>query len=128
MIVFLSARIALLGLLLVGASLVNGKEALARCQIACDPNEYIFENSNRERLPEWMIQEFNSGSNEPGFRKLSLRLARNEIYARRGYIFRDQELQKYFDAKNWYRPVSRDVKLSPIEQYNVDLIKRYEDR
>ena len=28
--------------------------------------------------------------------------ARNEIYARRGYIFRSQELRDYFGSKSWY--------------------------
>ena len=33
-----------------------------------------------------------------------LRVLRNEIYARRGRIFKDKELQKYFEAQAWYRP------------------------
>jgi uncharacterized protein YegL len=31
-----------------------------------------------------------------------LRLARNEIYARRGRLFNDQYLQSYFNGKSWY--------------------------
>lgn len=31
-----------------------------------------------------------------------LRLARNEIYARRGRLFNDQYLQGYFNSKSWY--------------------------
>lgn len=31
-----------------------------------------------------------------------LRLARNEIYARRGRLFNDQYLQNYFNARSWY--------------------------
>lgn len=33
-----------------------------------------------------------------------LLLARNEIYARRGYIFQNEELNAYFSAKSWYEP------------------------
>lgn len=33
-----------------------------------------------------------------------LKLARNEIYARRGRKFVDQNLQSYFNGKSWYKP------------------------
>jgi hypothetical protein len=34
-----------------------------------------------------------------------LRLARNEIFARRGYIFSDAEMADYFAKKGWYKPL-----------------------
>ena len=34
-----------------------------------------------------------------------LRLARNEIYARRGYVFSDAEMVDYFAKKAWYKPL-----------------------
>lgn len=55
-----------------------------------------------------------------------LRIARNEIYARHGYIFQDESLQKYFDNKSWYTPVSRDVLLSEVERRNVAFIESFE--
>ena len=33
-----------------------------------------------------------------------LRVLRNEIYARRGRVFKDPILQKYFEAQAWYQP------------------------
>ena len=39
-----------------------------------------------------------------------LRLARNEIYARHGRMFREQELQSFFESRSWYEP-----KYSPDE-------------
>ena len=39
-----------------------------------------------------------------GFSDRELKLARNEIYARRGYIFSDPEMAEYFGKKEWYRP------------------------
>ena len=33
-----------------------------------------------------------------------LKLARNEIYARRGYIFEDAAMAEYFGRKAWYKP------------------------
>jgi uncharacterized protein YecT (DUF1311 family) len=56
-----------------------------------------------------------------------LRIARNEIFARRGFIFQSADLQAYFAAQPWYTPVSRQVTLSRIEQQNVDLIRAVEE-
>jgi hypothetical protein len=39
-----------------------------------------------------------------GFSDRELKLARNEIYARRGYIFSDPEMAEYFGRKEWYKP------------------------
>lgn len=55
-----------------------------------------------------------------------LRIMRNEIYARHGYIFDDAEMRKHFMSKSWYVPVTKNVQLSKIEKYNVDFIKQYE--
>ena len=63
-----------------------------------------------------------------GFSKSDLRFARNEIYARHGYIFKSEELQNYFNSQYWYYPDSSydDSDLSTLEKYNVDFIKSYE--
>lgn len=63
-----------------------------------------------------------------------LRLARNEIYARYGYTFEDEELQKYFLNKSWYEEDSSinkdtwsDDSLNEYEKANRDLIVSYEE-
>lgn len=58
-----------------------------------------------------------------------LRLMRNEIYARHGYTFSSADLQKYFGAKPWYKPLGNNsaVKLSDIETFNVELLRNMED-
>ncbi|HMS33984.1 MAG TPA: YARHG domain-containing protein [Ignavibacteria bacterium] len=58
-----------------------------------------------------------------------LRIMRNEIYARHGYIFKLPELREYFMKQSWYEPVNEDVtnSLSLIEKENIELIKRYEE-
>ena len=43
------------------------------------------------------------------FSASDLRLMRNEIYARHGYIFNDQNLQGYFSSQPWYRPGATTV-------------------
>lgn len=64
-----------------------------------------------------------------GLTKEDLRIARNEIYARHGYIFKSQDLRDYFSSKSWYQPTCSDassLSLNEYELYNVDLIKRHE--
>lgn len=61
--------------------------------------------------------------------KHELRLLRNEIFARHGYIFKSRDLQEHFNSKSWYHPITTstyDVHLNSIEQYNINLIKQYE--
>lgn len=64
------------------------------------------------------------------FAKPTLRLMRNEIWARHGYIFTAPDLQQYFTAQPWYTPGNSNdaIQLSDIEQLNVDLIKAMENR
>jgi uncharacterized caspase-like protein len=56
----------------------------------------------------------------------TLRLARNEILARRGQIFADKALAEHFAKFAWYSPVTDQPKLDAIEQQNLDLIRQYE--
>lgn len=56
-----------------------------------------------------------------------LRLAKNEIYARRGRKFKDSTIQAYFDGKSWYQgtiaPEDFDESmLSDIEKQNVQFL------
>ncbi len=58
-----------------------------------------------------------------------LYLARNELYARHGYVFRSQELKEYFADKSWYVPEVTKVPASefnPYEASNLELIRRLE--
>jgi hypothetical protein len=77
----------------------------------------IFANSDRVRLTPDMLR---------GLTRDQLRLARNEIYARRGRFFRDQQLAAYFSRFDWYKPYAWEVPLNPIEQANINLIASME--
>lgn len=60
-----------------------------------------------------------------------LRIARNEIYARHGRLFRDEALQAYFNSCDWYvGSVSADdfsdSVFNEYEMANKDLIVSYE--
>lgn len=60
--------------------------------------------------------------------KWELRLARNEIYARHGYVFKSSELARYFSDQSWYVPRRnfKESDLNSVEVYNVRFIKKYE--
>ncbi len=60
--------------------------------------------------------------------KDELRAMRNEIYARHGYSFKRREMRDMFDKKDWYMPISTDVrkKLTALEIKNEKLIKQFE--
>lgn len=62
-------------------------------------------------------------------RKEDLKIMRNEIFARHGYIFKTAEMKSYFNNQNWYVPSYENVTnlLSEIEKKNITLIKYYEE-
>ena len=86
-------------------------------------NDYILPDSDKRRLEDFEVMYLSADE---------LRLARNELYARHGRIFKDKTLSDYFNSKPWYvgtipaDKFNEDL-LSDIEKYNRDLIKKYED-
>ena len=86
-------------------------------------DEYILPDSNKRLLTEQDIDELDSEM---------LMLARNEIYARHGRLFKDESIQSYFNTKSWYKGVIppdefRQETLSEIEQTNAEFILKYEN-
>lgn len=57
-----------------------------------------------------------------------LRIMRNWIYARHGYIFKSPDLTEYFSKFSWYNPTSKNVtsQLNKIELANIQAIQAYE--
>lgn len=78
---------------------------------------FIFINSDRVRLSHEDLR---------GMSQQQLRIARNEIYARRGRFFRNPQLAAYFGRFAWYKPHSWDVSLNATEAANVKLITSME--
>lgn len=58
-----------------------------------------------------------------------LRVLRNEIYARRGRVFKDPQLQKYFASQSWYKPNPdfKDEMLGEKEYKNLAVIRVAEE-
>ena len=66
-----------------------------------------------------------------GKTKKELEILRNMIYAKYGYRFKRDDLFKYFSQFDWYQPTTSDAavayeRMSSIERYNIDFIKKYE--
>jgi hypothetical protein len=57
-----------------------------------------------------------------------LRVARNEIFARKGRFFKSADLDAHFRQFPWYQPFAWDTPLNPTEGYNVGLIQAEEQR
>ena len=57
-----------------------------------------------------------------------LRVLRNEIYAKHGRVFKDPNLQKYFETQIWYQPNPdfKDEMLSETESKNLAIIRETE--
>jgi hypothetical protein len=86
-------------------------------------SEYIIDGSDSRYLTD---------SDLDGLDADQLRLARNEIYARHGRRFNDEELQAYFDSKSWYSGTINpddftESMLNDYEIQNANLIKSRED-
>ena len=56
-----------------------------------------------------------------------LKIIRDEIYARHGMRFSDQDIQEHFDRQAWYHGVASNVdsKLTHVERQNIAFLKNY---
>jgi hypothetical protein len=68
-----------------------------------------------------------------GFARKEIMLMRNELYARHGCSFQDEEIRTYFEAQSWYDPdpdlLAIDFKREWFNEYetaNLDTILNYE--
>ena len=100
----------------------NSNDSTKETSRAHEVSGYIFYDSDTRYLTDEDLR---------GLSSWELKIARNEIYARRGRLFNDSSLQNYFDSCSWYNgyisPNSfNENSLNKIEQYNVKLIKKYE--
>lgn len=65
------------------------------------------------------------------YSKEELAYIRNEIFARYGYVFKEEPYKSYFSNKSWYQPdysigADTDI-LNSVEKQNVSLIKEMEN-
>lgn len=98
---------------------LSGNSSLADANVKKFDSTYIIKDSSSRLLTQNEMNKYDSDD---------LLLARDEIYARKGQIFANDGLQKYFNNKIWYKPdKTNSIKLTEIEQNNIDLIKQAEE-
>mgnify|MGYP000018426207 FL=1 len=80
---------------------------------------FIFPNSDSSYLSNAQVSALSDNN---------LQLAINEIYARRGRIFKDASLNTYFNSQSWYEgkytaeEFEKNVKFNTYEQKNLQLL------
>ena len=94
--------------------------------------EYLYAESASRLLTTADVSNFQAwypNSMFPGERSITQMII-NEMYARHGYIFKDQALTDYFAQKSWYIPRTADMEeiypvMNAVEQANVTLLRTY---
>lgn len=85
---------------------------------------YVLPNSDKELLTEADLE---------GLSAEQCQIARNEIYARHGRMFKDETIQAYFNSCDWYEGTIApddfdEANLTETEIANKDLIVEYEKK
>lgn len=91
--------------------------------------EYLKESKETDNPNyDWLSTREATSQDLENKSKEQLRIMRNWIYARHGYIFKSQDLTEYFSNFPWYEPTSRNVEsqLNKTERDNISLIKSFE--
>ena len=106
---------------------IVGKSTLAKLNSSSAPeydgttgtdSSYIFAHSSSRKLTRDEILSIN---------KSLWPYARNEIYARHGYVFDQSKYKNYFANKTWYKAGGFSTKdLNSIEWYNMELLQKME--
>lgn len=83
-----------------------------------DENGYVIADSSSRLISKQELY---------GMTEHEVCIARNEIYARHGYIFQTEQYNEYFKNFDWYHPTTTTLPtLSEIESENAKVIAAYE--
>lgn len=102
----------------------EGWVASSQVKSAKIENQYLIPESSSNYIDEGVLY---------GFTAWNCKLARNEIYARHGRMFKDQDIQTFFNSKPWYTPLYTpdtfdEATLNGYEKANLKTIKAYEQK
>ena len=80
-------------------------------------SEYVIKDSDKYPITQDKLK---------GFTKEKLAMARNEILARHGYVYKSEPYKSYFNSKSWYKPNAnfkgKKADLSALERHNIKMI------
>lgn len=103
----------------------NGTSEKQETTSTNDGSDYILPESDRRLYSKAELEKLTTEE---------LRYARNEIIARHGRRFKDENLQNYFDSKEWYSAIYdpsefdaiMESLLNDVEKENIETIKQLE--
>ena len=89
-----------------------------------EDDDFIFYDSDRRVIDQDELDDLS---------KEQCDIARNEIYARHGRMFKSDQLQEYFNSKSWYEPRYEsdsfpESLLNKTEKKNAYMILEYEKK
>lgn len=115
------------------SSFVEGKSLedfsmVGQAPEATAPTAEDVENTGEYLLPDSETQEVTE-ENLQDMSPQELTYARNEIYARHGKVFQSEELNTYFQSKDWYEANETfdEGSLTAMETQNADFILNYQN-
>ncbi|WP_244834528.1 YARHG domain-containing protein [Clostridium sp. BJN0001] len=95
-------------------------------------NEDVKENFKNDYILPYSDYIYLTDNDLKDLNKEELALARNEIFARHGYVFNEKQYKDYFEAKSWYFPnpdfKGTDSELNDREIANYKLILEWEKK
>ena len=103
--------------------IIDGSKIVTTNNANATNSDYILKDSSKVYLTDNDLKNLS---------KDELALARNEIYARHGYVFNEERFKNYFVSKSWYAPNSSydgtDSTLNEYEIANYRLIQEWEKK
>lgn len=94
----------------ISGELEENAETMNDPQTVAGSGDYVLPGSDSRYIPQEEIRALT---------KEELRIARNEIYARHGRIFKDEGLQAYFNSKPWYSRKKAEVAESELNKFEI---------
>lgn len=74
----------------------------------------------------FLLEKNNDGYFVYTLSSTDLRILRNTVFARHGYIFDSKDLETFFSARKWYKPVTKNVELSEMDKQNINFVLKFE--
>ncbi len=109
----------------------NSDSILSAYNALTSPEQPVTQEVSEFILPESNLR-YMTYNDLKGIDATSLRIAKNEIYARHGRMFQSEDLSQYFNSKSWYSgtvsPDSfSDRVFNDFESGNISMIQYFQD-
>lgn len=105
------------------SEMATKKDSIERSQAPKESKKAINDTILDESKYDWLAKRYVTNDDiEKCHSANDVRLLRNSIYARHGYIFRDDSLNEYFSKFKWYKGVSRETPKDFNRYENANII------